>query len=247
MAPALAAAAAIAMGIELASASRQTVRLDLGWRFSLGANPSGTCETPFPINLNGIQCQGLSYSPAMSPNDCAANACNSNAQVWQYCPGGATCGAASCWIGAASNCTVPQAGWVSQAQNTSAPWLPSPSQPGFDDSSWTVLDLPHDFEIGGNFSQSAPSGGEGFLPYNVSFYRKHLVLLPEWQGSHIEVYIEGALSAATFWFQGKQLASRTSGYTSAIVRLDNVPGIIYSNTSYNELVIFVDGTAKTGW
>jgi len=80
----------------------------------------------------------------------------------------------------------------------------------------------------------------------VSYYRKKLMLDPSWQGSHIEIYVEAALSYSTWWFQGVQLAVRTSGYTSAVLRIDNVPGIGFGNGSLNELVVFVDGTQKTG-
>jgi len=108
------------------------------------------------------------------------------------------------------------------------------------------VDLPHDFLISGNFSPNADEG-EAFLPYNVSYYRKRLAFDPSWQGSFIEVEVEGALSFSTWWFNGQYLGFRTSGYTSAVWRLDNVTGTTYGNTTVNELVVFVDGTQKTGW
>lgn len=42
------------------------------------------------------------------------------------------------------------------------------SQSGYDDSSWRLLDLPHDWAIEGDFSDSNPSGaGGGALPGGV--------------------------------------------------------------------------------
>src|SRR5262245_43369926 len=48
------------------------------------------------------------------------------------------------------------------------------TQPGFDDSSWRLLDLPHDWGIEGPFTAEG-SGGRGRLPfYGVGWYRKAL-------------------------------------------------------------------------
>ena len=47
------------------------------------------------------------------------------------------------------------------------------SQPGFDDSGWRNLDLPHDWSIEGEFSEANPaSPGGGALPGGVGWYRK---------------------------------------------------------------------------
>ena len=104
-----------------------------------------------------------------------------------------------------------------------------------------------DYEVGGDFSQSA-NQGEGYLPYNTSFYRKHLTLPAAWAGTRVELYVEGALSASQWWLNGQPLANGvtfTSGYTALIMRLDNVPGVVWGGA--NVLVAFVDGTRKTGW
>src|SRR4030095_5138039 len=44
---------------------------------------------------------------------------------------------------------------------------------GFNDSQWRQLNLPHDWSIEGQFSQSAPAGtGGGALPGGIGWYRK---------------------------------------------------------------------------
>ena len=88
----------------------------------------------------------------------------------------------------------------------------------------------------------------GYLPYNTSFYRKHLVLPAAWAGTRVELYVEGALSASQWWLNGAPLASGhtfTTGYTALIMRLDDIPGIVFG--APNVLVGFIDGTRKTGW
>src|SRR5271170_6931394 len=47
-------------------------------------------------------------------------------------------------------------------------------QPGFDDSGWRTLDVPHDWGIAGPFDPKNPAKGEGaFLPTGIGWYRKH--------------------------------------------------------------------------
>src|SRR5437868_2346353 len=46
-------------------------------------------------------------------------------------------------------------------------------QSGFDDSSWAVVRVPHDWAIAGPFDPSAPSGASAKLPWKgVAWYRK---------------------------------------------------------------------------
>ena len=51
------------------------------------------------------------------------------------------------------------------------------AQPDFDDSSWRLLDVPHDWAIEGDFYVSNPSGaGGGALPGGIGWYRKHFTI-----------------------------------------------------------------------
>src|SRR2546428_13956015 len=46
-------------------------------------------------------------------------------------------------------------------------------QPGFDDSQWRKLDVPHDWSIEGPFAKTNKTGGSGaWLPSGVGWYRK---------------------------------------------------------------------------
>lgn len=38
----------------------------------------------------------------------------------------------------------------------------------FDDSVWDVIDVPHDFIIGGEYNQSTPGSGTSYLPRHDS-------------------------------------------------------------------------------
>lgn len=197
MAPALLLASLLAA---VAVADRVTVDLSYGVRFRVGPSAGTQCNTStFPINLDNRQVNGLTQANGVTnAGSCLQAACAMGADLWQvsaidqsrspprlwtrarsrappspqFCVGGgAACGAVSCWVGSWPGSSNNQAGWQSGMRNASVP-LPSPpeSKTAFDDSAWSVLDLPHDYEVTGVFSQGG-NGGEGYLPYNVSFYR----------------------------------------------------------------------------
>ncbi len=85
-------------------------------------------------------------------------------------------------------------------------------QPGFDDSAWRSLDLPHDWAIEGPFDQShGPS--QGALPfYGTGWYRKHFIRPPGSEGRHLTIEFDGAMSNAQVWLNGVELGGRPYGY-----------------------------------
>lgn len=109
-------------------------------------------------------------------------------------------------------------------------------QPDFDDSSWQVVNLPHDWAIAGPFTHSG-GGGMGRLPTaGVGWYRKKLNLPAEDAGKSIFLDVDGAMSYATVWLNGKLVGGWPYGYQSW--RVDLTP---YAKPgSDNELVIRLD-------
>jgi beta-galactosidase len=95
------------------------------------------------------------------------------------------------------------------------------TQPGFDDSSWRVLDLPHDWGIEGPFKQEYP-GMTGKLPWwGVAWYRKHFKVPAEDAGKRVFLDVDGAMSYATVWLNGQFVGGWPYGYASW--RLDLTP------------------------
>ena len=249
MAP-LIASFAMAGLLAVSSATRASVDVSFGWRFQLGkSTPTSCASSDFPTSLDGQRVLGLSAASATDAASCMQAACAQGAELFQWCTGaGAKCGAASCWIGDWPGSSEAEAGWVSSRNNGSVP-MPTPPEAAaaYDDSKWNILDLPHDFEVTGVYA-AGQNGGEGFLPYNVSFYRKHVALPAAWTGSRVELYVEGALSASKWWLNGVELAGGNmfmTSYTALILRLDNSPAIVWGGQ--NVIVGFIDGTKKTGW
>lgn len=87
-------------------------------------------------------------------------------------------------------------------------------QQNVDDSSWRLLNLPHDWAIEGDFSASNPSGaGGGALPGGIGWYRKHFKADVK-AGEQLFVDFDGAYMNATVWINGHRLGTRPYGYSS---------------------------------
>jgi beta-galactosidase len=110
------------------------------------------------------------------------------------------------------------------------------TQPGFDDSDWRQLDLPHDWGIEGSFDPYL-AGETAKLPwFGIAWYRKHLPIGVEDRGRRFYLDIDGAMSYATVWCNGRFVGGWPYGYTS--FRLDLTP---YINVgSDNVLAIRLD-------
>lgn len=89
----------------------------------------------------------------------------------------------------------------------------------FNDAGWRKLNVPHDWSIEGAFDAKNLTGGAGgFLPAGVGWYRKHFAVSPNDKGKQIYLDIDGAMSHATVWLNGKFVGGWNYGYSS--FRLD---------------------------
>ena len=89
------------------------------------------------------------------------------------------------------------------------------SLPGFDDSSWRHLDLPHDWAIEGDFSENNPSGtGGGALPGGIGWYRKSFTVPGLDSDSRVYIDFDGAYMNTTVYINGHELGTRPYGYAS---------------------------------
>lgn len=92
--------------------------------------------------------------------------------------------------------------------------------PGFDDSSWRVVTLPHDFSIEQNFDAKAPMGGPGgFLPAGIAWYRKTFTADDAMLKKSVAIEFGGVYMNADVWCNGRHLTFHPYGYTSFIVDL----------------------------
>ena len=103
--------------------------------------------------------------------------------------------------------------------------IPGAEQPGFDDTSWRLLELPHDFSIEdlsikegvkqiGPFSEESAGGpSTGHTVGGTAWYRKHFVLNKEDKGKVIKILFDGVYMNADFWINGIHLGTHPYGYT----------------------------------
>lgn len=90
---------------------------------------------------------------------------------------------------------------------------PGAQQPGFADTGWQDVDLPHDFSIEGPFSQDAPAKGQGgFLPTGVGWYRKHFTVPESYNGRKVGIEFDGVYQLSEVWINGQYLGKRPYGY-----------------------------------
>lgn len=110
-------------------------------------------------------------------------------------------------------------------------------QPQFDDSGWEPVDLPHDWAIAGPFLADGPYGGMGRLPsWGIGWYRKNLDIPVSDRGRSLFLDLDGAMSYATVWLNGKLVGGWPYGYSSW--RVDLTPYVVFG--ARNQLAIRLD-------
>ena len=105
---------------------------------------------------------------------------------------------------------------------------PGADQPGFDDTSWRALDLPHDWSIEvpanvpqkagsqeGPFDKNSPAGNSGgYLDGGVGWYRKTFVPPASAPGEQFTILFDGTYENADVFLNGQKLGSHPYGFTS---------------------------------
>ena len=107
----------------------------------------------------------------------------------------------------------------------------------FDDRSWRRVNLPHDWAIEGPFLVEGDFGGMGRLPsWGIGWYRRNLHIPATDAGKSIFLEIDGAMSYATVWLNGRLVGGWPYGYSSW--QLDLTPHLVFGGE--NQLAIRLD-------
>ena len=93
------------------------------------------------------------------------------------------------------------------------------AQPGFDDASWRLLDLPHDWGVEGSFDQALPGETGKLAWHGVAWYRKRLAQPAAAAGQRTVLEIDGALANSAVYCNGRLVGGWPYGYTSYQVDL----------------------------
>lgn len=84
-------------------------------------------------------------------------------------------------------------------------------QPGYSDSEWRKLDLPHDFQFEQPWDKTA-SRGRGFKAMGTGWYRKTFKADPNWKSKKILLDFEGIVLHGEVWLNGKKIGGTNYGY-----------------------------------
>ena len=109
------------------------------------------------------------------------------------------------------------------------------ASPGFDDSKWRQLDLPHDWSVEGPLSQSLASA-TGYLPGGIAWYRKKLDIPADQKNKKVSVYFEGVYRNSEVFINGVSVGVRPNGYIS--FQYDITPNIKFGER--NTIAVRVD-------
>ena len=109
------------------------------------------------------------------------------------------------------------------------------SAPGFDDSAWEKVTLPH-----ANVRLPWHSFDEGEFQY-VSAYRRHFLALPEWQGKRVFLDFAGAMTSSTVTVNGHKFEEYKGGYTPFSFEL--TPHLKYGGD--NVIAVELDSTERS--
>ena len=91
--------------------------------------------------------------------------------------------------------------------------FPSAPMPGFDDSVWRPVNLPHDWSVEGPFGPEYGSGN-GYAPGGIGWYRKHFRLDASATNKIVTIEFDGVYNHAEVWINGHFVGGRPYGYSS---------------------------------
>lgn len=113
----------------------------------------------------------------------------------------------------------------------------------YDDSSWRLLDLPHDWAVETPFDESE-NMAQGYRARGIGWYRRYIQLDESDKGKHIELQFDGIATHSTVWVNGNEVSHNWSGYNTNLI--DITPYLRYGDLQ-NTIAIRVDAVKQEGW
>lgn len=113
---------------------------------------------------------------------------------------------------------------------------PRAMMPGFDDSTWRTVTLPHDWSIEGPLGPEYASG-TGYAPGGIGWYRKTFRLDETAKTKLVAVEFDGIYNHSEVWINGQLVGGRPYGYSS--FECDLTPFVKFGGAP-NVLVVRVD-------
>ncbi len=124
-----------------------------------------------------------------------------------------------------------------------------PARPGFSDSDWRLLNLPHDWVIELPFDEKADGShgfkpvGPGFPQNNVGWYRRAFDLPKVDEGNRLWLEFDGAYRDCRVFVNGYSVGHHESGYSSFRYDITDVA----KRGGRNVVAVRVDASQFEGW
>ncbi len=146
--------------------------------------------------------------------------------------------------------TVSNAQEVRETKLFNAAWkfnlgdINAAKEPGYDDSKWHPLNLPHDWSIELDFDKKYASS-TAYLPGGIGWYRKSFDVPTSYKDKVVSIIFDGVYNNSEVWINGHYLGKRPFGYISFIYDLS--PFLLIGQK--NVISVRVDRTkyADTRW
>lgn len=118
-----------------------------------------------------------------------------------------------------------------------------PAGAGFDDRTWEIVDLPHDWVTKKNFDEKA-SPNQGYKERGTGWYRMSFGLETEDRKKQILLEFEGMSCDAQVYVNGAVLKRSFSGYNSFTVDMTDMANF---GVVPNVIAVHIDANAWEGW
>jgi beta-galactosidase len=116
---------------------------------------------------------------------------------------------------------------------TVPPAFASAHLPGYDDSAWRVVDVPHDWSIEQTPAEGpGTSADTGFFPGGLGFYRKQFTVPSALIGKRISIEFDGVYMNSEVYINGQLVGTHPYGYTpfaydiSSLIRADGSTNLV---------------------
>lgn len=119
-----------------------------------------------------------------------------------------------------------------------------PARPGYDDSDWRGVRVPHDWSIEGQFDP-ANHLDAGYLPRGIGWYRRHILLDESWRNWRVSIRFGAVSGHATVFVNGHLLHRHFDSYTPFEVDFTDVA--TFGDDAVNTVAVRVDATQPEGW
>ncbi|MFF7154639.1 glycoside hydrolase family 2 TIM barrel-domain containing protein [Streptomyces sp. NPDC008139] len=97
------------------------------------------------------------------------------------------------------------------------------AQPGYDDYRWRTVRVPHDWSIEQTpTTANGTSGGTGYLPGGLGWYRKAFTLPPSVAGRRVSVEFDGVYMDSNVYCNGTLVGNHPYGYTGFALDLTDL-------------------------